>query len=50
MSRKIVAVKETVEGRKPDYSGGYDDAVYWDSGRAEADDLSKGEVSIIPHS
>jgi hypothetical protein len=49
MTRKTVAVVTTDKGRKPDYNSGFDDAVYWDDGRELAEELSEGEVSIIPH-
>jgi len=48
MSRQTVAVIETHTGRRPDYDGSFNDAVYWDDDRPEAEELSKGEVSIIP--
>jgi len=48
MSRKTVPVKTTELGREPDYDGGYNDAVYYDDNKPEADALSEGEVSIIP--
>lgn len=48
MTRQIVDVIETERGRAPDYDGGFDDAVYWDDDRSEADELAEGEVSILP--
>ena len=50
MSDRItVLIRETTDGREPDYDGGFDDAVYFDDNRPEAVDLEDGEVSIVPH-
>lgn len=48
MTRKTVdVVEDDLGGRKPDASN-FDDAVYWDDDRLEAEDLDEGKASIIP--